>query len=509
MKKTLLILSIICLFISCKKDPIEPIDLTIKSISLSNTKLELLLGGSNTITTTILPAEAASTPLFWSSSDSTIVKVDKAGRVEAVNLGDATITVKNADGKVSSTCTVVVKPIVVKGISLDKTALSLIVGTKDKLNVMFEPTNTTDQKIAWSTSNALIVKVDQSGNIEATGIGEASISATTADGAATAVCKIIVGLPALTGLNIDKKDVQLLVGASIQFTAIINPPNAKPEELVWSSSDNSIATVSSLGVATALKAGKTTIKVTNKAGTISATTDLTVLPLKVSQITLNKTAIGMLIGSSETISATVLPLNAENKVIIWKSSNTSIATVDNMGKITGISNGTAVITATPADGSGVVSSCVIEVTTIDKLIKVAAKPNSLVFSAAGNSSRLSAGIYNGTSSPIILKFLKIYVNNILSINYTVTDPALSSGSYVYDLGPFALNSGAFDLSTLMVGWSVKFEYEHQGIMYSNTVAVKSSPIGQVNSNDFSSAASRSQNKPITISVRNRASLSSM
>ncbi|MCX2481631.1 Ig-like domain-containing protein [Pedobacter sp. MC2016-15] len=508
MKKTLLALSFILVLISCKKDSTEQVDLSIKSITLSNSNLELLLGDSKTLTTTILPVEASSTPLFWSSSDSTIVQVNKVGKLVALKLGEATITVKNENGKVSSSCKLVVKPIVVKGITLDKTTATLIVGAKDKLHVAFEPANTTNQKIVWSTSDVSVVKIDNAGNVEAAGVGEATILATTEDNSATATCKITVSLPDITGLTIDKQNVQLAVNGQVQFVAITNPANAKPEQLIWSSLDINVATVTVSGVARAIKPGTAIIKVSNKAGTISATTELTVLPTKVSNIVLNKSVVGLLPGASETVTANVSPLIADNKTIIWKSSNTSVATVDQTGKISGLRLGTAVITAVPADGAAVSATCTVNVATIDKLVQVAAKPNNLQFSNAGNTSRLSVGIYNSTSSALTVKSLKIYVNGILNNTYNLTDPPLTSGSYVYDLGPFAISSGTFEMSQLMLGWTVQFEYELQGFKYISAAEVKRNAIGTVTSYDFMSSNNRSQNKPITISVRRSPSITS-
>jgi uncharacterized protein YjdB len=110
MKKiSILIISLLSTIISCKKDVVDP-DLALKSITLSNNNLELLLGSSSILTTTTLPASSTAA-LFWSSSDSTIVKVNNAGKVEGHKIGEATITVKNYDGKVSSSCKVLVKPI--------------------------------------------------------------------------------------------------------------------------------------------------------------------------------------------------------------------------------------------------------------------------------------------------------------------------------------------------------------------------------------------------------------
>jgi uncharacterized protein YjdB len=446
----------------------------------------------------------------------------------------------------------------------------MVIGSKDKMSVVFDPINTTNQKVLWSTSNPLIVKVDQDGNLEASETGDVIIKAITDDGKASAECKISVILPSLTGLDIDKKDVQVPFGEDVQFKAIVTPPNAQPEEMIWSSSDNSVASISASGLAKALKPGKTTIKVTNKANTISAVTELTVLaikvqtiqlnstqislskgsvsklnfailpanatdkavkynssnaavasidaignisaltdgettitvasndggassrlivkvtPIKVSGITLNKPALNLVVNGQETITINILPLTADNKNVTWKSSNPAVASVDNAGKILALSIGSAVITATSADGGGVTANCSVEVSTIDKFIKIAAKPNVLVSSSTGNSSKLSVGILNSSSAPISIKFIRIYVNGVLSKSYSVNDPDLITASYLYDLGPFALSSGLVDVNTLMLGWTVQFEYEYKGTIYNAVTAVKRNVIGQVNNNDLSS-----------------------
>lgn len=586
-------LSILFVVFSCKKDPSEPKpDLSLKSIFLSDSNLELLLGSSHTLKATLNPTNAVSATLIWSSSKEDIIKVDKAGKLEAIGVGESLVTVRNSDGTVSASCKVVVKPISATQMLLDKSALTLIIGSKDKLNVRFVPENTTNQEVLWTSSNPLVVKVDAQGNIEGVAVGEAVVTAKTLAGDPSAECKIVVSLPAITGLDIDKKDVQVLVGEDVQYKAVTTPPNAQPEELVWSSSDNNIATISlSSGLAKTLKPGKTIIKVTSKSGHVTATTALTVLPVKVQsillgnevlnlnkgvkfklnytvlpaeatdktvkfelsnnnvatvdqtgtlttisegetmltvssndgaatskllikvtavkvkEVTLSKTAISLLLGQSELVTANILPGNAENKNILWESSNEAIAIVDKQGKITSIAIGKATITANAADG-GAKAYCEVEVSTIDKFVKIAAKPNSLVSSSAsGNSAKLSVGIYNPTSAPIRIKFVKLFVNDVLSKNYSVNDPDLSSGSYLYDLGPFFLGTGVLDMSTLMLGWTISFEYELEGVTYKNTVAVKRNVIGQVNYNDFFDDSNRSMmNKSMKNTIKKGSSL---
>ena len=84
--------------------------------------------------------------------------------------------------------------------------------------------------------------------------------------------------------------------------------------------------------------------------------------IPVTDVTLDKESLTLQEKGSGTLNATVVPANATNKNVIWESSDTSIATVDANGKVTAISAGSATITATAADGSGVSASCSVTVT---------------------------------------------------------------------------------------------------------------------------------------------------
>ncbi len=88
-------------------------------------------------------------------------------------------------------------------------------------------------------------------------------------------------------------------------------------------------------------------QVTDDAGTVSVKAK----PVAATSVSLNKTTLSLNTGACETLIATVSPDNATNKNVTWKSSNTSVAAVDNSGKVTAIKKGTATITVTTADGS--------------------------------------------------------------------------------------------------------------------------------------------------------------
>ena len=132
--------------------------------------------------------------------------------------------------------------------------------------------------------------------------------------------------------------------------------------MTWKSSNAAIATVDANGKVTGVKAGEATITVTTEDGGKTATCKVTVSnkEVKVTGVTLNKTALTLEAGSSETLKATVAPADATNQKVTWKSSDAAIATVDAAGKVTGVKAGEATITVTTEDG-GKTATCKVTV----------------------------------------------------------------------------------------------------------------------------------------------------
>ncbi|MBQ7691163.1 MAG: leucine-rich repeat protein [Muribaculaceae bacterium] len=158
-----------------------------------------------------------------------------------------------------------------------------------------------------------------------------------------------------SSLTINQRDSAILVATILPYDASVNT-------LLWVSSNPSVATVNQNGMVTAVGGGSATIIVSTTDGSfLSAYCTVTVIP-GVSNITLNKPNTSIYIGGCETLTATVLPENAFNKTLRWSSSDTTVASVDQNGVITGNRVGSSLITATATDGSGVTGSCQVTVT---------------------------------------------------------------------------------------------------------------------------------------------------
>ena len=243
----------------------------------------------------------------------------------------------------------------VTGVSLDKNRLTLDVGGTATLAATVEPDEASIKNVTWSSDNESVATVDTSGTVTAHSTGNATITATAADGSGEkATCTVTVNAAAtvhVTGVSLDKTSLELTEGDTETLTATVEPSDATNKNVTWSTSDASIATVTD-GVVTAVAPGTATITVTTENGNKTATCAVTVTAatVPVTGVTLNKTSTSLYVGDTETLTATVAPDNATDKTVTWTSSNPSVATVEN-GVVTAVSAGTATITVTTDDGT--------------------------------------------------------------------------------------------------------------------------------------------------------------
>ena len=171
------------------------------------------------------------------------------------------------------------------------------------------------------------------------------------------------GPVAVTGVTLDKTSLSIEAGQTAQLTATVQPGNADNQAVTWSSSDNNVVSVDATGKITANAKGSATITVTTADGGKTATCTVTVTepaaPVAVTGVTLNKNNTTIYTGRTETLTATIQPADATNKAVTWTSDNTGVATVNN-GVVTGVSVGSATITAKTADG-GFTATCTVTV----------------------------------------------------------------------------------------------------------------------------------------------------
>ena len=324
------------------------------SVKFSQESYSVRKGSKITLVAIVKPSELASSKLTWTSGDPSIATVDSNGVVKGLKEGTVVITVTSANGK-KTTCTVTVTTNIVNvdSITLDPSSATLNVGDTNQIAAIIKPANATERDVVWSSSDSSIVSVDDKGIIKGLKPGTATITVKTKDGSVVATCTVTVKEVPVESITFDTNNLSVKVGTTAQINATIKPSNATNKELIWTSSDDSIASVDSNGKVTGKKVGSVTITAKSKDGSVQATCTVTVTEadILVEDIILTPEKDVIKNGSSTQINATIVPSNATNKELIWTSSDDSIATVDSNGKVTGKKVGSVTITAKTADGT--------------------------------------------------------------------------------------------------------------------------------------------------------------
>lgn len=332
----------------------------VESVSLSQAELSITVGENASLSYVITPSNASVKDVTWKSSLPSVATISQSGRVDAVAEGKAIITITTKDGSKTASCSVTVKPVSVSSVTLDKESITLKIGETATLNATVMPENAANKKVSWSSSNASVATVDSNGKVTGISVGSAKITVTTDDGGKTASCSVAVNPISVTGVSLNKSSMSLLIGGTEKLTATVSPSNATNKDVMWSSSNTSIATVDSNGNVSGIKVGTAVITVKTEDGGKTATCAVTVNPISVTGVSLNQTILTMTEGDTQTLTATITPSNATDKTVTWSSSNTSVATISSSGVVTTKSAGNSTITVTTNDG-GKKATCSVAV----------------------------------------------------------------------------------------------------------------------------------------------------
>ena len=317
-----------------------PVAIELSSLKINKEDFTMTKGTSETLTVTGTPAEALEgQTITWKSSNKDVVTVDSKGKVEAVGVGNATITA-TAAGKSDSVKITVNNPL--KKITVDPATLTLKKGTSKTLSVKYDPADTTDNKaVTWESSDKSVATVDANGKVTALKDGSATITAKV--GKLTATCALTVQEKKLTGISLDKTALELSKGQSSEALKVIYTPADTTDDktVTWSSADEKIATVKN-GVVTAKATGTT--KITATVGTHKAECTVTV-NAKLTGIKVTPDKVTVEKGQKANLNVTYLPADTtDEKAVTWKSENESVATVDENGVVTAVAGGKTEIT---------------------------------------------------------------------------------------------------------------------------------------------------------------------
>jgi len=266
-----------------------PLSVTLYSLELSSDMLNFVsTGEQKTFTITSNTDWTVSSSASWlmvspasGSNDSTITVTAAANT--ATTQRTATITVSGTGVTAQTISVTQAAAIPVTAVALNYSTESLTVGDTLQLTAKITPDNAANQSLRWSSSDTSIAAVSDSGLVTAKAAGTAVIIVTTVDGGFTASCTLTVNPPAVavTGIKLNTASATILVGDTFRLTATVEPANATNKSLRWSSSAETVATVSSTGLVTGKAAGTALIIATTVDGGFPAMCNVEVQPLSV------------------------------------------------------------------------------------------------------------------------------------------------------------------------------------------------------------------------------------
>ena len=349
------------LFATCK---VTVIPTLATSIELDKTEISLEATETATLVATVLPELTTNKSVTWTSSNEAVATVDANGVVTAIAVGEATITATTTDGSnLSATCKVTVVATLAETITLDKTEISFEATETATLVATVLPELTTNKSVTWKSSNEAIATVDANGKVTAIAVGEATITATTTDGSnLSATCKVTVVPTMAETITLDKTEISIEATETATLVATVLPELTTNKSVVWTSSNEAVATVDANGVVTAIAVGEAVITATTTDGTnLSASCQVTVVPTLVVSIEVTPNSVEAEENSEVQLSVNILPENATYKSVEWSSSNDAIASVNANGLVKIRKEGNVVITATTTDGTNLSATCSINV----------------------------------------------------------------------------------------------------------------------------------------------------
>ena len=245
----------------------------------------------------------------------------------------------------------------VEGIKLDKNEISLAVGETYKISSTLTPSDASNQNLEYKSMDPKIADVSKTGLVTAKQAGVAYIIVSTPDGKVSVTLTVKVTQQA-TGMKLSAASLILDVGESYTLEATFNPKTTTETKVLWSVADKSVAKVDAKGKVTAVSAGDTIITAKSSNGLTAICTVKVNQP--VGSIELNYTEYDLAVGDELELEVTFDSEDVTNQKVKWKSSKSSVASVDKNGVVKGKKGGVAIITVT-ADENGMQANCVVTV----------------------------------------------------------------------------------------------------------------------------------------------------
>lgn len=321
-------------------------EITADSIEIQEKVETMRIGTKQQLSAVIKPDNVENTTITWSSSDKSVIKVSKDGKIEAVDYGTAKITAKTSNGKTSSR-TIEVIEVCAEEVTIQEEIDSMHLEEECQLTAVITPEDVDDPTLVWKSSDESIATVDQDGNVKAIALGTVEISVEASNGVSDSR-EITVNEIVAEKIEIDV-DTTVIHGDSLQAEVIFYPENTTVQDITWEIDNSELASIDENGKITSKNVGTITVTAIQK--DVSTSCKIEILPRAVESIEIiSPIENGLDKGETAQLTAIVTPDNATYPEVYWESSDPEVLSIDENGNVEAISWGTVTITAYTQDG---------------------------------------------------------------------------------------------------------------------------------------------------------------
>lgn len=364
----------------------------VASVDMNPGELELQIGQSATITATPKSADGIALTgrsISWKSRDPGIATVSSNGQVTAKSAG-STIIEASSEG-VTGVALVTVANVPVSSVVVTPDTATLVVGQSKQLSAKTYDAGGTElsgRTITWSSSNEDVASVSSSGKVLAVAPGSATITATSEGKSDQATITVIAPVSSVV---VSPDSISVIIGKTSALTATVKDANDNAlsgRVVTWKSDNTSIATVDANGVVTAVSAGTTTVTATSEGKSGSAKVVVTLAPVaRVTVVDPVNPATPPSVVQGQTLQLAALLADADgntllDRLVTWVSADSSIASVDGNGLVTGLKVGQTKIIATSEGVSGSADVTVTSALVEGSVIIVPAETTLVVLQSA-------------------------------------------------------------------------------------------------------------------------------
>ena len=345
-------------------DSWDPIVADALDPSFSQPELPVLLlrvGKAQTITATCQPSGATNRRWQLTSSDDSIVRASGTtltGRAA----GECIVTVESVQNPEVAMVyrALVVQPVTRVRITSD--VKTLFVGESLVLTPTITPENATIQSLIWTSDRPDNASVDEYGVVTAHSKGSANITAKAADGSGCYATFTVTVKQQPEEITLNKTDITLKTGNYVTITPTVLPSTVNDKSVVWSTSDASVAKVSTAGRVTAVAPGVAIITCESKTHPDVFAQAIVTVYQPVTKIAFNESNPYVAVGESIHLTWNVSPDTATDTSVTLSTNKENVLRVEQDGTITGLRRGEAYVYATANDGSGKKATIKVQVT---------------------------------------------------------------------------------------------------------------------------------------------------